>query len=47
MVFAHAYIQAGVVYGATLTFDDVASLAYLTTENFNAESFAFRLTAVL
>ena len=41
VVFAHAYVEARVVYGATLTFDDVTGFAVLTTENLYSESFAF------
>lgn len=47
MVFAHADVEAWVVYGATLADDDVASLASLSAEQFEAETFAFRVTAVL
>ncbi len=41
VVFAHANVQARMVNGATLTFDDVAGLGKLTTENLDSESFAF------
>lgn len=47
VVFADAYVEAGVVGCAALTFDDVAGLGELTTKNFNTESFAFGLAAVL
>ena len=47
MILAHAYILAGVVNRAALTDDDVARLCELTAEQFDAESLAFRLTAVL
>ncbi len=47
VVFTHAYVCARTVNSTALTADDVASLSELTTENFNAESLAFRLTAVL
>jgi len=47
VVLAHAYVEAGVMDGATLALQDVACLADLTTENLYTESFAFRLTAVL
>ena len=40
VVFAHAYILSGVVNCAALTFDDVACFSILTTEYFDAESFA-------
>lgn len=41
VVFADAYVKAGVMHGAALTFDDVAGFALLTAEDFNAESLAF------
>lgn len=41
VVLAHANVEARVVYGATLTFDDVTGFAMLTTENLYSESFAF------
>lgn len=41
MVFTDAYIEAGMMYGATLALEDVAGFSMLTTENLNAESFAF------
>ena len=47
VVFADAYVEAGVVGCAALTFDDVAGLGELTTKNFNTESFAFGLAARL
>ena len=47
VVFTHTHVQTGVVNSASLTFDNVACLSELTTENFNTESFAFRLAAVL
>lgn len=47
VVLAHAYVEAWVVYGAALTDDDVASLGSLAAEEFEAKSFAFRVTAVL
>ena len=47
MVFADTYILTRIVNSAALTDDDVACLSELTTEKFDAESFAFRLTAVL
>jgi hypothetical protein len=36
VVFAHPYVIARVVLGATLTHDDVARSGSLSTENFNA-----------
>ena len=47
VVLAHAYVEAGVVDSAALALDDIAGLGELAAEDFNAESFAFRLTAVL
>ena len=47
VVFADAYVEAGVVGCAALTFDDVAGLGELTTKNFNTESCGFGLAAVL
>ena len=47
VVLAHADILTGIVYRSTLTNDDVARLCELTTEQFDAESLAFLLTAVL
>ena len=47
MVLADADVFAGVMDSATLTFDDVAGLSKLATENLDAESFAFRLATVL
>ena len=47
MVFAHTYILTGVVYRTALAYDDVARLCELTAEQFDAESLALRLTAVL
>lgn len=41
VILTHADVVAGMVDGATLTLDNVASLAVLTTENLNAETFAF------
>ncbi len=41
VVLAHTYVEAGVVNCATLTLDDVAGFAMLTTENLYSESFAF------
>ncbi len=47
MVLADTYILTRIVKSAALTDDDVACLSELTTEKFYAESFTFRLTAVL
>lgn len=41
MILAHAYIEAGVMHCAALTFENVASLSKLTAENLHTESFAF------
>ncbi len=41
VVFAYAYVQTGMVNGATLTFDNVACFGILATEDFYTESFAF------
>ncbi len=38
VVFAHAYVFSGIVYGATLTNDNVASENALSTVYFDAES---------
>ena len=47
MILTHAYVLTGVVNRAALTNDDVARLCELTAEQFDAESLAFRLAAVL
>ena len=41
VVLTHANIQTRMVNCATLTFDDVACFSKLTTEDFDAQSFAF------
>lgn len=41
VVFAYAYVQTGMVNGATLTLEDVTGFAMLTAENLYTESFAF------
>ncbi len=41
VVFAHAYVETGMVDGAALTFDDVAGFGKLTAEEFHTETFAF------
>ena len=47
MILAHTHVCTRVMNSAALTLDDVACLGELTTENFNSESFAFRLATVL
>ena len=47
MILAHADIYTRMVNSTTLTLYNVTCLNTLTTENLNAESFAFRLTTVL
>jgi hypothetical protein len=47
VVFADAYVLAGVVLSATLTNDDVAGDDALTTENFHAETLGMRFTTVV
>lgn len=47
MVLAHTHVSAGVVLGTALTHDDVASYQRLAAENFNAETFRMRFTAVI
>lgn len=41
VVFTHTNIQTWMVNCTTLTFDDVACFSKLTTEDFDAQSFAF------
>jgi hypothetical protein len=41
VVFTHTYVQTGVVYCTTLTFDDVTGAAVAATKDFNAQAFAF------
>lgn len=41
VVFADAYVEAGVVLCAALALDDVACFSELTTKDFYTESFAF------
>lgn len=41
VVLAHAYVEAGVVNSAALTFDDIAGFGKLTAEEFHTETFAF------
>ncbi len=47
MVPTHSDVLAGIVDSASLTDQDIASLCCLTAEQFNAQAFAFRFTAVL
>ena len=47
VITTHTYVLTGAVNSTALTADDVTSLSELTTKNFNAKSFAFRLAAVL
>lgn len=47
VVLADAYVKAGVMDGAALTLENVAGFGELAAENLYAETFAFRLTAVL
>ena len=47
VVFTHTHIFTGVVYGTTLADENVACFCKFTAEQFYAESFALRLTAVL
>ena len=46
MIPAHADVIAGVVDGAALADDDVTGDAMLTTEDFNAQTFAFGFATV-
>lgn len=47
MIAAQPYVFAGVVFGAPLTNDNVTCDGRLTTENFDAQSLADAITAVL
>ena len=47
VILADTYVLARIVDSTSLANDDVASFSELTTEKFDAESLAFRLTAVL
>ena len=47
VVLAHTHVLTGIVNSTPLTDENVACLCKLTAEQFNAESFALRLTAVL
>lgn len=40
VILAHAHVDAGMVHGTALTFDDVACLGVLTAKNLHSESFA-------
>lgn len=46
MVFAHTDVVARIVDSATLADDDVTGDAMLTTEDFNAQTFAFGFATV-
>ena len=46
MVLTHAYILTRIVDGATLTDDDIASDAGLTTIDFDTQTFAFGFTTI-
>ena len=41
MILTKTNVETGVVYGATLTLDDVAGLARLAAKDFHTESLAF------
>lgn len=41
VIFAHTYVEAGMMHCATLTFDDVTGTAVAAAKDFNAEAFAF------
>ena len=41
VVFAHAYVEAGMMLRATLTFKDIACLAVRSSEYLHSKSFAF------
>ncbi len=47
MVFTHTHILARIVYGTPLAYYDIARFGELAAKQFNAESLAFGLTAVL
>ena len=47
MVFAHTYVLARIVDGTSLAYENIAGFAYLTTEQFDALTFACGFTAVL
>ncbi len=47
MIFANAYVEAGMVLGAALANDDVAGYSQLTTVNFYAKPFAVGFASVL
>ena len=47
VVFTHTYVLTRIVNSTPLTDENVASFCKLTAEQFYAESFALRLTAVL
>ncbi len=41
VVLADTYIQTGMMYCSTLTFEDITGFGKLSTKNFYAEAFAF------
>ena len=47
VILAHTHVFTGMMHCTALTFDDVACFCKLTAKNLNAQSFAFRFTAVL
>lgn len=47
VILTYVYIISGIVTGSPLPNDDIPGQGCLTSENFNAESFRFRLPSVL
>src|ERR1041384_5758471 len=47
VVFADTHVSSRVVFGATLTNDDITCNGFLAAIYFNTETFAFRFAAVL
>jgi hypothetical protein len=47
VILTYVYVISGIVTGSPLPNDDIPSQGCLTSENFNAESFRFRLPSVL
>ena len=47
VVFTHTHVLTGIVNSTPLTDENVACFCKFTAEQFYAESFALRLTAVL
>lgn len=41
VILTHTHVETGMMSSATLTLDDIACFAALTTENLYTESFAF------